>query len=504
MYVSYGGRLGSLVLDIKGKRLDAKFLRETGVIDDYFTIIKGPLGSLSIEDVTVTERDSGTKNAVFTVTLEPPAATTVRVDYQTVDGTATTADGDYMATAGTLTFPHGAKTRTLSVPIIGDALPEPDETFSLRLQNADGGSVIADDASLATILDNDTAVFGLSPANYTVSEAIASATITVRRTGGLAAQASLGYAASDGTATAADYTAPPGSLTFAPGVTSRTFSVAITRDALGEPDETVLLRLTNPSAPSLLEPQDTAVLTIVDNDAAGKVQLSAASYSVTEPAIPASPPTQALITLKRTGGRASAVGVHYDVSGGTATPGTDYTPISGDLNFDATGPGATARTFSIDILPAAPNPLAEGAETVNITLSAPGGGATLGTPSTAVPTIQDSQPTLEFTALTYTAKESTPDRPRHREAIRPADRHRDGRLRDERWHCDVSPHARLHARRGDADVRAPRRVPDFHCRDPQGHARRRERNLEPDAEQRRPDGDGLNGREERSGAHDHR
>jgi len=34
-------QLGSMVIDIDGNRLDAKFLRETGAIDDHFTIIKG-------------------------------------------------------------------------------------------------------------------------------------------------------------------------------------------------------------------------------------------------------------------------------------------------------------------------------------------------------------------------------------------------------------------------------------------------------------------------------
>jgi hypothetical protein len=37
-------RLGSLVLDINGLTLQAKFLRETGVIDDYFTMLKGSAG----------------------------------------------------------------------------------------------------------------------------------------------------------------------------------------------------------------------------------------------------------------------------------------------------------------------------------------------------------------------------------------------------------------------------------------------------------------------------
>ena len=34
-------KLGSMVIDVNGQRLDAKFIRETGEIDDYFTIIKG-------------------------------------------------------------------------------------------------------------------------------------------------------------------------------------------------------------------------------------------------------------------------------------------------------------------------------------------------------------------------------------------------------------------------------------------------------------------------------
>src|SRR5207248_4059299 len=34
-------RLGSMVIDVDGNRLDAKFLRETDSIDDHFTIVKG-------------------------------------------------------------------------------------------------------------------------------------------------------------------------------------------------------------------------------------------------------------------------------------------------------------------------------------------------------------------------------------------------------------------------------------------------------------------------------
>ena len=61
---------------------------------------------LSINDVTVTEGNSGTTNATFTVTLDGAATGTVTVDYATANGTAT-APSDYTATSGTLTFAPG-------------------------------------------------------------------------------------------------------------------------------------------------------------------------------------------------------------------------------------------------------------------------------------------------------------------------------------------------------------------------------------------------------------
>ena len=68
-----------------------------------------PVGtsSLSIDDVSVTEGNAGTTIATFTVTLSPISGQTVTVDFATADGTATTADNDYVATSGTLTFTPG-------------------------------------------------------------------------------------------------------------------------------------------------------------------------------------------------------------------------------------------------------------------------------------------------------------------------------------------------------------------------------------------------------------
>ena len=103
------------------------------------------------------------------------------------------------------------------------------------------------------------------------------------------------------------------------------------------------------------------------------LQFSSATYSVAENG------GNATITVTRTGGSAGAVGVSFATSNGTATAGSDYTAVTQTVSF-ANGDTAN-KTVSIPILD---DTLVEGNETVNLALSNPTGGATLGSPSTAV------------------------------------------------------------------------------------------------------------------------
>src|SRR4030095_6329522 len=81
--------------------------------------------------------------------------------------------------------------------------------------------------------------------------------------------------------------------------------------------------------------------------------------------------------------------------------GVDYTATAGRLTFSA---GETVKTFTIPILP---DTLGEGDETVNLRLLNPGGGGTLGAGIHAVLTSVDDDPYVTFSALTYSALESS-------------------------------------------------------------------------------------------------
>jgi chitinase len=117
-----------------------------------------PPPSISIADVSITEGNSGTKNAVFTVTLSAPTQSNVTVNYATRDGSAvagSAASGDdYIATSGTLTFVAGQTSKSINVAVLGDTIYEPDETFFVDLLSP-VGAILSRDTAVGTILNDD-------------------------------------------------------------------------------------------------------------------------------------------------------------------------------------------------------------------------------------------------------------------------------------------------------------------------------------------------------------
>jgi len=322
----------------------------------------------------------GTTNALITVLREGDADSKVTVDFATTDGTAS-AGVDYVATNGTLTFYPGQTNSSFPITLLPDALTEGDETVYLSLSNPAGGATLSQSAATLTILDvpPPPAGVGFSQSYYTVSESVGTAQVNVTRGGATNTAVTVHYETQDGSARAGlDYTAQSGTLTFGPGETLQTISIPILADDLPEGDEGFHLILGNPTGGATLD-GSFAYIMIPNSEAF--VQFSSATYTANEFA------GSAIITVTRTPTE-SYPRVDYATSGGTATPGLDYLEQHGTLYFG----DQTNATFTVPVLE---DTVAEGTETVNLTLSNPFN-VNLGVQKTAVLAILSASSGVEF------------------------------------------------------------------------------------------------------------
>ena len=299
-----------------------------------------PTPSLSINDVSLTEGNSGTKLATFTVTLSAASTSTVTVNYATANGSAT-AGSDYVATSGTLTFAAGTTTKTLSVTVNGDTTGEPDETFLVNL-SVPSGATIADAQGIGTIL-NDDSLPTISINDVSVTEGNSGtkpATFTLTLSAASASPVSVTYATANGTASApTDYAALGGTVTFPAGTTTQTLSVLVNGDTTAEPNETFTVNLSGASGATIARAQGTG--TIVNDDAATSPSLSIGDVSILEGN---SGTKNAAFVVTLTPAATSTVTVNYATANGTATAGSDYVAKSGTLSFPA---GTTTQTIAV-------------------------------------------------------------------------------------------------------------------------------------------------------------
>ncbi len=112
--------------------------------------------NLSVSDASVVEPDTGTVAATFTVRLSAPTTSPVTVRYTTVLGTGAAAASatDLQNRSGTVTLAPGATTATISVPVVGDTLVEPAETFTVKLSKPTDAGLL-DATGVGTISNDD-------------------------------------------------------------------------------------------------------------------------------------------------------------------------------------------------------------------------------------------------------------------------------------------------------------------------------------------------------------
>jgi probable HAF family extracellular repeat protein len=347
--------------------------------------LSGPF--ITIGDATVTEGNTGTHAATFTVTLSTPSSQPVSVTYATADDTAA-AGSDYQATGGTLTFAPGETSKTISVPIIGDGLVESTEAFFLNLSGASSGT-IDDGWGVGTILDDEPAIFvppfvGVPEGNSGTT--LLAVTVTLRSVSD--GPVYVDYSTADltddeqywygpGATAGVDYQATTGRLTFAPGDTSETIYVPIIGDRVREPDELFWVNLSDRSQwlAAILDDEPTVS---IDSPAAvveGNAGTTALNFTVR-----LSAPSEVPVT------------VTYATADGSATAPGDYQAKTGSVTF---APGETSKLVTVLVNG---DRLGEGDEWFYVNLTgADGAGISSGT---GTGMIRDDEPYLSNSDVT--------------------------------------------------------------------------------------------------------
>jgi hypothetical protein len=306
--------------------------------------------SLTINDPAVVEGAVAT----FTVTLAPPSASTVTVDYTTVAMSATS--GDFTPNNSFLSFGPGETSKTISIATAGDDIAEQFETFGILLSSP-SGATLADSTATATIIDDD-GMSRVTIGNVTQAEGNAGTTVAlvpVDLSHASALPVDVVYSITDGTASSlqGDYTGGSSTLTFAPGETSKTISVPIHGDALIEPNETIVVNI----GANAIVVDGEGIVTIANDDGGAQVSVSDAPVLEGNSGTSTAPFQVTLNAASEL-----PVSVQWTTMNGTAVAPSDYAAAAGTLTF---APGETYKWISIDV---AADTTFEGNETFTLQL----------------------------------------------------------------------------------------------------------------------------------------
>ncbi len=285
---------------------------------------------VSAADTTAAETGG---EMVFAVVLTGRTESTVTVDYETVDVSAT-AGSDYRHESGTLTFAPGEAARSVAVTLLQDALEEGDEVLTLTLDDAQNARLGA--SGDGTIRDGGAPALRIADA--TAAEAAGEIEFVVTASGAVAREMRVDYATRDGTATAGlDYTASQDTLVFAVGEAAKTIRVPVLTDALSnEGLETLDVVLSNAANATLADAEATGTI----SDAA-LPRLTVSDTSVEEG-------DDAVFTVSLSDAAAQDVSFRYRTADGSATAGADYTQASGSLTIPAAGTAASITVATVE------------------------------------------------------------------------------------------------------------------------------------------------------------
>ncbi len=305
------------------------------------TITNDDTASISINDVTLTEGNSGTKDFIFTVSVDGGTSAAGNIDftYNVANGTATLADSDYVITGGNGRINSGSSNTTIAVRVNGDTKIEGNENFLINL-TAPVNATISDDQGIGTITNDDSATISINdpaPVNegnsgtatlaFTVSIDKADPTNPI----------TVNYDISGG-----NQNNTSGVLTFPAATTTltRTVNVTTNGDTGVEANEPITVTLRDPSANATISAtNNVGTSSFTDDDSAGLV---------INDVVVNEDDGVATFTISLNGNTFFGTTVTYQTGNDTAISGEDYTAVTASVNFGS-GPNQT-RTISIPII----------------------------------------------------------------------------------------------------------------------------------------------------------
>ncbi|HEY6549514.1 MAG TPA: Calx-beta domain-containing protein, partial [Vicinamibacteria bacterium] len=307
--------------------------------DPEATTVRPP-PSLAVNDVSVTEGNTGSVNAVFAVTLSAAFPAPISVSYAVTPLTA--QPGDFTPSSGTVVLPAGTTSRPLPVAVASDLVDEGNETFLVSLSNASHGALV-DSQGVGTILDDDGPP-AISITDATVTEGDTGHTIALLRVSlsGASGQAvKVSYATAGGTAISGrDFLPASGTLAFPPGTTTGELALAVVGDLTREPGEAFTVALKLPENATLADAQ--AAVAIVDDD-----ELPAVSLGEVWTKEGQAGSHDAVFRVALSAPAPGPVSVLWATADATARAGEDYLPGGGTATI---AKGLRAVTFRVTIL----------------------------------------------------------------------------------------------------------------------------------------------------------
>ena len=332
------------------------------------------LGATVSDTVTITDDDSAVvtieanddsaaepgNDGQFTVTLSNPSDTDTVVSYS-VSGDATPGS-DYSPLAGTVTILANATTAVIDVTVLDESLLEDNEAVTVTLTaitsgDADiglGGTV----SDTITITDNDSAAVTINANDPNAAEPGDNGRFTVAISNPSDTDTVVSYTVSGDATAGSDYTVLTGTVTILANTTTAEIDVSVIDENLLEDNETVTVTLTgiiSGDADISLGGTVSDTVTISDDDSA-LVTIAAIDPSAAEPGNNG----QFIVAISNPSDTDTVV--TYAVSG-DATPGSDYTTLTGSVTILA-----NATTAVIDVSVIDEN-LLEDNETVTVTLT---------------------------------------------------------------------------------------------------------------------------------------